>query len=130
MTKVNYDKRLEQALEMVNRGRRAMGMKPLKRMPKGYIQEGDMCPIQRALNVASVADTITISNDYDKAVALAKIYNKGIEFSGYHAEIGMPKVLSQFVSDFDEGKYEKLALNYDEYYGEDEDNDDYIYGYW
>ena len=100
-------------LKFVNRTRKALGYKPLSRLPKGETYSVDYCPLARALKSEDVGDLyITIPSA--KAEEVKKIFRTSI-YSNFEdlTEIRTPRILADFIKKFDRGNYPELIIRTD-----------------
>jgi hypothetical protein len=94
-------------MRAVNSGRRALGMKPLKRLPKGNPLQADSCPLAAAFQSPAVDTYIEVENT-EAARKLANTWHTG--YHEYEHEVLLPDVLQKFVEDFDHFEYPQLII--------------------
>ena len=75
-------------LAYVNRIRKKLGKKPIKRLPKGDKKQPDSCPIRNGLGFGSVGDLF---------------------ITGLGMELKTPRYVAKFIHDFDSGKHPELV---------------------
>ena len=101
------------ALLLVNRARRAVGKKSLKRLPKGIPGMADACPLARALNydgtvtaqhfrLSATKESLSVLRKY------AKAFNTKVKRSYMSLRLQLPETLRLFVRLFDDGKFPHL----------------------
>lgn len=94
-TKAAAQKKLDHVLTWVNRTRTKHGLKPLKRLPKGYLVDPTSCVIAKAIKGrARIADGVVNSAN------------------GKGEYIKFPKFIRQFITDFDNEQYPNLIAKY------------------
>ena len=86
------------ALRDVNRIRKAEGRKPLKRLPKGDVNEEYSCPIARGLNHGKVGIGQYVEIPARK---LAAYLAAGLKLGEETVQLEMPKSFDKFVEWFD-----------------------------
>ena len=111
----------QRTLTYVNRIRAACGSSQLDTLPAGTVRSSSDCAIARALS--ELSQTVLVFQEVIQVddLAFAKIVAE--EFGYTSAVIGLdcnediklyciplPKVMSMFVENFDEGLYEELVL--------------------
>ena len=129
------NKKLTEVLALVNKGRKAMGMKPLKQLVAGEPSDSTNCPIYLSLhnalgNGAMSVDGNVVFNLSDrkymndegepnalhaKVVKMIKALGKawGAKVVGEQTDfvIKSPKAIRAFITDFDSGDYPELDLS-------------------
>ena len=94
-----------EVLRLVNEARVALGQKPLKRLPKGERGDVSYCPLAIALHTWIGAENASVESDRE-AERLAEVWGTEKLCDG---EVWLPRVLREFVLDFDAGKYPDLV---------------------
>ncbi len=96
-------------LELVNKARVAAGQKPLRHLKRGVKTNPGKCVIARSLpNIQSVVGDYVVFADEETAKRVARAWHK--RYSSINARlVWTPKVINQFVFDFDNGEYPNLA---------------------
>lgn len=102
-------------LALINKGRVVLGYKPLVRIPKGVPNDPKYCPINRAMRSYATSDNVDLAEntcyptdkEYNRAKSLAKVWKTNVIMD---AEVKLPQILSDFVSNFDDLKYPELVL--------------------
>lgn len=101
-------KGLEKVLLLVNKAREAEGLNPLTDLPVGIKQDGEQCPIARALEKCTRADSDYITFD-DEMLAenIADVWNAGIsKLSAFRRfQVATPSDMAFFIDDFDNDAY-------------------------
>lgn len=87
-------KRVLSAVNALRAEDRTLRSEPIKQLPKGDQMIAWACPLARALNEGNMRDTVDVI---------------GSTYRTNRLPVPLPTVLSQFVRDFDEGKYPELV---------------------
>lgn len=102
---------LKHVLESLNKARKAWGMKPLRRVPKGRPEKSCSCPIYNALPIRSVPGfRIRL---FAKDLRNDDLINR-LQDVGFHPHdlepdcLGLPRILSDFMWFFDNNHYPEL----------------------
>jgi hypothetical protein len=107
-------------LRLVNRGRRAIGLARLRRLPKGRIEDPRRCPLGRALGVSvgelerpcvycACVETHLHTGDRRKAHALSRVFGTGLERNpGSGFSVTAPKELARFNRGVNLGEWPEL----------------------
>lgn len=91
----------QKVLAYVNRQRAKLKLKPLKRLPKGFPGICRACPIANALSVGGYAADVDAGH-------LEVWPEEKPDVTSLSTDL--PKYVSRFVEDFDEGKYPHLEV--------------------
>ena len=101
MTKREHKK----VLALVNQARKALGAKPLRKLPKGELKNAASCPIFKSIPQAwgVYSADITMRNQ-KSALKLRRAWN----VYGYERKVDLPAALQNFITEFDHGRYPEL----------------------
>jgi hypothetical protein len=85
--------RAEKVLGWVNRVRKAQGMSPIARLPKGRVMDMCDCPVARALGGA---ETVLLVSEFPSNFPIHRVEH--------------PKYVQSFIQAFDAGRYPELEV--------------------
>ena len=95
-----HKRTIERALKAVNKARKALGLRALKKMPKGDMNQAESCPIANCFPDPFDATVSGASVYFCKgAVKIAEVWG-GMK-SGYRYRVMAPKSIENFVREFD-----------------------------
>ena len=104
---------MDQILKFVNIARKIQGLKPLRKLLKGVQADGFSCPLSRSLNASYVATHAVRFKDIEVAKKVEEAWWNGTIKSSLYPNIKIPKELSLFIDDFDDGVIPELQLKGD-----------------
>jgi hypothetical protein len=117
----NLSETVEEALRLVNLGRRVGGLEPLATMPKGVIDDPYLHPLGIALEAAiGVGDPTTAcrychlsevtvhEKSSEKAAALSTVWATTLQKATWGWTVGAPAALAKFDRDFSRHLYPEL----------------------
>lgn len=105
---------IEEVLAEINKARKALKMRPLKKIPKGHKEDGYSCPIARGLGNRNQSDELHVScmvetlPERGKKIAKAwgqQLVRSNPPRSPERVWVEMPMAVDRFVRDFDDGKF-------------------------
>lgn len=118
-TEIRLEGVRKDALRFVNRCRKATGMKPLEKMPKGELGDPLSCPIAKGINHGIEVKGHLYGDSKKSIRALLSIAKKlGLKTSkGFSYDetvlaitVGTPKEAGRFIDAFDNEKFPDLIL--------------------
>src|SRR2546421_6743049 len=102
--------------DLVSRARSALGMPPLKRLPRGIRETSRQCVLGRSLGVEILVDDrdgpYALVLQYRSACALSRAWCVGRPCASWNGwAVRLPAALSKFVQEFDACCYPELVSN-------------------
>lgn len=99
----------EEALELVNKARQALGLPELDELPEGKIGDCHECPIARSLPVRAIDGRWALFYDAQIAEQVAKAWGTPWHNLVTKAVVRLPDTLAEFVARFDQAEYLDLT---------------------
>jgi hypothetical protein len=102
--------------DLVSRARSALGMPPLKRLPRGIRETSRQCVLGRSLGVEILVDDrdgpYALVLQYRSACALSRAWCVGRPCASWNGwAVSLPAELTRFVQEFDACCYPELVSN-------------------